>query len=87
MTTISHASGRTGAPSQLSPSIVRDVAASLAISVMWLAVLFDAVFGPDFVSASSGSTTRIPSGIIVAILATLATRAVARYAFGQAKSD
>lgn len=66
---------------------VRDVWASLAISTMWLAVLFDAVFGPDFVSASGSSTTRIPSAIVVAVFAWLATAAVARYAFGHRPSD
>jgi hypothetical protein len=59
----------------------RDMWASLAICVMWLAVLFDSVFGPDFVSANAGSTTRIPSGIVVALFAVFGTRAVARYAF------
>jgi hypothetical protein len=59
----------------------RDMWASLAISAMWLAVLFDSVFGPDFVSANTSSTTRIPSGILVALFAVFGTRAVARYAF------
>jgi hypothetical protein len=59
----------------------RDMWASLAISMMWLAVLFDSVFGPDFVSANTSSTTRIPSGIVVALFAVLGTRAVARFAF------
>ena len=57
--------------------------ASVAISVIWLAVLFDAVFGPDFVSTSAGGNyTRIPSAIILAVFAYLATRVVARYGFG-----
>jgi hypothetical protein len=57
--------------------------ASLAIIAMWLAVLFDAVWGPDFVSSSSGgSTTTIPSAIVVAVFAYLGTRVVARYGFG-----
>jgi hypothetical protein len=55
--------------------------ASLAISVMWLAVLLDAVFGPDFVSTTSTSMTRIPSAIVVALFAYLGTRVVARYGF------
>jgi hypothetical protein len=57
--------------------------ASLAIIAMWLAVLCDAVWGPDFVSSSSGgSTTTIPSAIVVAVFAYLGTRVVARYGFG-----
>lgn len=59
-----------------------DVWASLAITVMWLAVLFDSIFGPDFVTTStSGDTTRIPSGIVIALFAFLGSSAVARYAF------
>ena len=56
--------------------------ASLAIAVVWLAVLFDAVFGPDIVVSNSSGFTRIPSVIVVAAFAFLATRAVARYGFG-----
>jgi len=64
--------------------------AALAIASMWVAVLFDAIFGPDFVSSSggpTGSTTRIPSAIVVALFAYLATRVVARYGFRHAGSD
>ena len=32
---------------------IREMWASLAISMMWLAVLFDAVYGPNFVSNSN----------------------------------
>ena len=62
---------------------VREMWAALAISVMWIAVLFSAVSGPDFVSTSSdGNRTAIPSAIVVALFAFLATRAVAKYGFG-----
>jgi hypothetical protein len=62
---------------------IREVWASLAISMMWLAVLFAAVFGPDFVSTSGAGTnsTTIPSGILVALFAFLASASVAKYAF------
>jgi hypothetical protein len=56
--------------------------ASLAISVMWLAVLVTCLWGPDFVSRSpGGNETIIPSGIPVAMFAFLATWVVARHAF------
>jgi hypothetical protein len=56
--------------------------ASLAISVMWLAVLFDALWGPDIVSTNaSGNNAQIPSAVVVAVFAYLATRVVARYGF------
>jgi hypothetical protein len=57
--------------------------ASLAIVSMWLAVLFDALFGPDVVSSDTGgmTTTSIPSAVVVALFAYLGTRVVARYGF------
>ena len=68
--------------------LVREMWAALAISAMWLAVLFDAVFGPNFVSSdSSGNTTTIPSAIVVALFAYLGTRVVARYGFGRPGSS
>ena len=61
--------------------LVREMWASLAIISMWLAVLFDALFGPDFVSTSGTNTTTIPSAVLVALFAYLCTRVVARYGF------
>jgi hypothetical protein len=44
----------------------------------WLAVLFDAIFGPDVASTTHGeSSTTIPSAIVLAVFAYLSTRAVA----------
>lgn len=67
--------------------LVRETWASLAITAMWLAVLFDALFGPDFVSSSGAGTTvtRIPSAILVALFAYLGTRIVARYGLGRGR--
>jgi len=57
--------------------------ASLAISMMWLAVLFDAVYGPAFVSSNGAgtNTTTIPSAIFVALFAFLGTASVAKHGF------
>jgi hypothetical protein len=63
-------------PSRL---IVPEMWASLAIAVMWLVVLFDALLGPDIVSNNATSATRVPSAIVVALFAYLGTRVVARY--------
>ena len=59
----------------------REMWASLAIFAMWAAVAISAVWGPDFVSTSGtgGSSTTIPSGIIVAMFATIGTWFVAKY--------
>ena len=56
---------------------------SLTISVIWLTVLFDALFGPDIVTVngSGTNTSTVPSAVVTAFFAFLATWVVARYAF------
>ena len=56
---------------------------SLAITVMWIAVVLDSLFGPDIVTSSGGgtNTSSVPSGVVVALFAFLATWVVARHAF------
>lgn len=67
--------------------LIREMWASLAISAMWVAVAVSAVWGPDFVSSSGSGTdsTTIPSGIAVAMFASIGSWAVAKYAFGRAR--
>lgn len=69
--------------------LVPEMWASLAIVVMWLAVLFDAVFGPNILSSSAGGDqSSVPSAVVVALFAFLATWVVARYGFRrERKSD
>jgi hypothetical protein len=57
--------------------------ASLAISMMWLSVMIDAVYGPSFVS-NDGTT--IPSAIFLAFFAWLGSISVARYGLGRNKN-
>lgn len=72
----------TGERRKQSRFLVPEMWASLAIAVIWLVVLFDALFGPDIVSTSAGTSfTRIPSAVVVAVFAYLATRVVSRYGF------
>jgi hypothetical protein len=64
--------------------VVRQMWVSIAITVMWLVVLCDALWGPNFVSTSAGGNmTSIPSAIIVALFAYLGTKVVAKYGYGE----
>lgn len=67
---------------------IAEVWASLAISAMWIAVAVSSVWGPDFVSTSSdGSSTTIPSGVAVAMFATIGSWLVAKHAFRHDHDD
>lgn len=89
MTTTSHE------PSHLAPErrrwaelLVPEMWASLAIAVIWLSVLFDAVFGPDIVTTSvGGDTSVVPSAVVVAIFAFFATWVVAKHGFRRDRTD
>jgi hypothetical protein len=85
LSTISHPpSGAVGEQGRFWWLSVTEMWASLAIVSMWLAVLFDAVFGPNIVSNTpGGESTSVPSAVVVALFASLGTWAVARYGFGQ----
>jgi len=65
--------------------LVAETWAALAIALMWIAVAVASVWGPDFVSNSGpgGSSTTIPSGILVAVCASIGTWAVAKHGFGR----
>jgi len=65
---------------------VRDVAIALAISVIWIVVLLVALFGPDIVSSNAGTNyTRLPSAVIVAFFAYLATHVIAKTGFSRTR--
>ena len=61
--------------------VVSEMWTSLAIGVIWLVVLVDALFGPDLVVNNSSGFTKLPSAIFLALFAWLATRVVAKYGF------
>ena len=84
MSTISQPTPTIPKPRRLPADLVlRNMWAGLAIVVIWLAVLFDALFGPDIVSTNGtdATATTIPSAVVVALFAWLATRAVAKHGF------
>jgi hypothetical protein len=57
---------------------------TMAITAMWLAVIFVGVYGGDMTFASqSNDTTVIPVGAVVAVCAAVATAAVSKHAFHQ----
>ena len=59
-----------------------------APGLLWLAVLFDAVFGPDIVNHSAGGdSSTVPSAVVVALFAFLATWVVAWFGFRRDRKD
>ena len=83
MATISHEPTQV-APEQrrLSQLLSSEMWASLAIAVIWLSVLFSTVYGPDIESTGvAGDHTVVPSAVVVAAFAFLATWVVAKHGF------
>ncbi len=68
--------------------LVREMWASLAIAVIWLSVLFDAIYGPDIVNRSAGGDfSSVPSSVAVALFAFLATWVVAKYGYPRERKE
>ena len=81
MTSVPHEPSRV-VGEERSSFLVPEMWASLTIIVMWLSVLFDAVYGPDIVSHGvAGDSTTVPSAVVVALFAFLGTWVVAKYGF------
>jgi hypothetical protein len=58
--------------------------ATVSIVMIWLAVLFDGIFGGDMTfTNSSPQVTVIPSVVAVALFATIATASIAKRVFGR----
>ena len=90
MSTLSPGSQRLSPETRMwSQVLVPEMWASLAIFAMWSAVAISAVWGPDFVSTSGSgaSTTTIPSGIAVAVFASIGTWVVAKSGFGRGGTE
>ena len=64
--------------------LVPEMWTTLAIAVIWLSVLFAAVYGSDIVSTTYlGDHTTLPSAVPMALFAFLATWVVARNGYGR----
>ncbi len=90
MSTVSHPPARSRSEHSWFELLhVREMWASLSIATMWIAVACSAAWGPDFVSTTGGGTnsTTIPSGIAVALFASIGTWAVAKHGFGTQRKD
>ena len=61
--------------------------ATVSIVTMWLAVLFDGIFGGDMTFTNSPpQVTVMPSVVVVALFAAIATASVAKRAFGRTET-
>ncbi|HZO62162.1 MAG TPA: hypothetical protein VFB35_04210 [Gaiellaceae bacterium] len=89
MTTVPHEPLRTVPQKRpWSSLLVPELPAALAIAVIWLAVLFTAIFGPDIVNTSAGGdSSTVPSAVVVALFAFFATWVVARYGLRRDRAD
>ena len=62
---------------------------AVSIIAMWLAVLFDGIYGSDMVFSGNagGGPTIIPSAVAVALFAFVGTASVAKRAFARRDND
>jgi len=67
--------------------LVPEFWATLSIVAMWLAVLFDGVFGSDMTFSHPPDLTTIPTVVLVALFAVIGTVAVAMRVFGRSRTD
>ena len=86
MTTMTHepSAGTPIRESVASRLLVPGFWATVSIVTMWLAVLFDGIFGGDMTFTNTSSqVTVMPSVVAVALFAAIATAAVAKRVFGR----
>jgi hypothetical protein len=62
--------------------------AALSIVTMWLAVLFDGVYGGNMIfTGTDGSVANIPSAVVLGLFAVIGTSAIAKRAFGRRAAE
>ena len=61
---------------------------TVAIVTMWLAVLFDGIYGGNMIfTGTDGSVANIPSAVVLGLFAVIDTSAVAKRAFGRRDAE
>ena len=57
---------------------------AVSIVTMWLAVLFDGIYGGNMIfTGTDGSVANIPSAVVLGLFAVIGTSAIAKRAFGR----
>jgi hypothetical protein len=89
MTTISHEPSHVAREQRRWwDAVVTDMWASLAIIVIWLGVLIDAIFGPDILTnGAGGDSAVIPSAVVLAFFGFFATWVIAKYGFRRDRAE
>lgn len=88
MSTMTHGPQLARDKRRWSVTLVPELWPSLAILVIWLAVLFIALWGPDISNTTAGGDhSTVPSVIPVAFLAFFATWVVAKFGFRHSSKD
>jgi hypothetical protein len=86
MATMSH--DRSGEPRRVLIPGMLEMWASIAITMMWVAVTVDAIWGPNIVTDTAGGDhTSLPSAVVVAVFAWLGTWSVAKHALHHPRGD
>jgi len=67
--------------------LVPEMWGAAVIAIMWIAVLFVGIYGPNIIINGSSGYRNIPSVLVVAFFALLGTVAVARRAFRNGRAS
>jgi membrane protein YdbS with pleckstrin-like domain len=79
-----HSSTQSPSENWVSRILVPEMWATVAIVVMWMAVLFVGVYGGDMTfHGADSSWSTIPAGVAVALFAAIGTVSVAKRVFGR----
>jgi hypothetical protein len=88
MASVTHEPPHAGEKDRWSKIVVRETWTSLAIAVIWISVMLDALFGPNIVTTNSaGGGAVIPSAVVMTFFAFFATWIVAKYGFRRDGAD